>query len=203
MTVTALTPQAKRPHRTSVFVDGAFAFGMDNADLVKYDFCVGMSLTHEQLRHLHTQVLCQKARDTAIRYLSSRPRTVRETAARLTDDGYPPAVVNYALKLMVKYKYLNDKAYAREYAASRLRQGYGSFRIKQELAQKGIKEAYAQAALAQQTADPAEAIRQWLSRKRIDADTLSDPKRRKRCTDALVRRGFSYQDINNALQELI
>jgi regulatory protein len=199
MTITALTPQKRRPHRTSVFLDEKFAFGMDNADLVKYNLAVGMEITKEQLNGLLKQVLCIRARDAALRFVASRPRSSHEVVKRLEADGYPPAIINYVIKRMVQYRYINDGEFSAAYAASRLRQGYGRFRVRQELRRKGIEDACIEAALVQPEGDDIKNITEWLIRKRIDPSSLNEPKKRKRCIDALMRRGFSYHAVKEAL----
>ena len=49
--------------------------------------------------------------------------------------------------------------------------------------------------------DPAEAIDAFL-RKKLRGAELSDPKVRKRLSDALARRGFRWEDISAGLRRL-
>jgi regulatory protein len=198
--ITALTPQQRRPQRTSVFINGDFAFGLENTDLAKHKLYEGQVLTKEQYNHILRHVVCARARDTALRFLGSKPRSQWEVAQRITADGYPEAVVRYVLKLMIKYRYIDDAEYARSYAASRLRLGFGRFRIKQELKRKGITEALINDTLTDNETGEAEGIREWLRRKRIDAANL-DTDKRKRCMDALKRRGYTYYDIKKAMDD--
>jgi regulatory protein len=200
VTITDLQPQKRRPGRTSVYVDGEFTFGMDNADLVKYKLETGMEITKERLDSLLRQVVVIKARDTAVRYLAYRPRSRREVEKRLAEDGYPAAVVNYVLRLLQKYGYVNDPQFAKDYAESRLRQGYGAYRVKRELRQKGISDAVMEGLFAVPNEEEARHIREWLARKRFVPAQLS-PEGRKRAVQALLRRGYAYQVIRDILNE--
>jgi regulatory protein len=199
MIITALTPQKRRQGRTSVYVDGEFVFGMDNADLVKYKLAEGMEISKEQLNKLLKQVVVIKARDTALRYLSTKPRSRCEVARRLEEDGYPQAVVNHVLLLMVKYRYINDAQYARDFMESRTKQGYGPYRVKQELKQKGINEEYIDRAALFTAGDDKKYIREWFVKKRIEEPAALDPRERKRCVNALMRRGFNYGVIKQVM----
>jgi regulatory protein len=197
LTITALTPQKRRQSRTSVFIDGNFFFGMDNADLNTFKLSEGMEISKEQLNFLLKKVVCVRARDTALRYISARPRSRYETERKLLSDGYPEAVINYVLRLMLQYRYIDDAQYAKDYTASRFRQGYGAFRVKMELKRKGIDENHIEAALSVEN-DEIHQIKEWIRRKKFNP-VETDPKKRKRFIDAMMRRGFSYGTVREAL----
>ncbi len=138
MTITSITPQKRRAGRVSIFIDGAFAFGMENTDAERAGLREGMTLSRAQNDELLNKLIFARARDTALRYLSYKPRTLRETMKRLKEDEYPDAVIKRVLVLMVKYRYINDRQYARDYIEERARAHYGAFRIKRELTLRGV-----------------------------------------------------------------
>ena len=74
--------------------------------------------------------------------------------------------------------------------------GYGPGRVLEELRRRGIDRELWEDALAE-LPEPEEAIAAFLQRK---AGDLSDRREVKRLTDALLRRGFSWGDICNALR---
>lgn len=204
MTITDIIPQKHRPNRSSVFVDGAFVFGMSHDDLSRYTLSVGMEITRERLNYLLDQVVFIKARDTALHFLASRPRTRHEITERLNTEGYLSDVTERVLALMEKYRYIDDAQYAQDYMESRLRQGnYGPYRIKQELKMKGISNELIEDAFRQMESEYGEAAvaREWLQKKRYDTRN-TDYAQKKRCTDALIRRGFSYTAIRQAFKLL-
>ena len=201
MKITAVLPQKRRPNRSSVFIDGAFAFGIRNEDLASLSIAPGREITREKLNTLLAEKIYADARESALKYLSAKPRTFRETEKRLEEYEYPPGVITRVMELLLKYHYIDDKQYAYDYTASRLRSGqYGPHRIKNELKSKGIEtdltdEAFARAALEY---DETEAAREWLRKKRYDFSG-ADAKERKRVSGALARRGFSWAAIREAL----
>lgn len=201
MIITAITPQKRRTYRCSVFVDGAFAFGMHNEELARLGITEGAEITRERLNALLAHVVFANARDTALRYLSSRPRSYRDTVKRLEEEAYPESVIARVMALMVKYNYVDDEQFARMYAESRLRTGrYGPRRVRQELRQKGVGADETEQALshAESCYNETDAAREWLRRMRYDWDE-TDYARKKKCTDALLRRGFSYAAVKEAM----
>lgn len=202
MTVTAIEPQKRRPNRRSVFVDGLFAFGLHEEELARLKLTPGMEITRKQLDELLSNVVFVNARDTALRYLGARARTYGETVKRLEQDEYPPEVITRVMALMVKYHYIDDKQYAQDYAASRMKNGrMGPFRVKRELKMKAVDEELIDEALrlAGESCGEASGALDWLKRKRLNADEL-DPAQKKRLTGALLRRGFSYSAVKEAFE---
>jgi regulatory protein len=139
-------------------------------------------------------------------YVGSRARTAQEVRKRLARAGFGELVVERVIERLLELGYLNDAEYARRYAESRFgAKGYGPQRIRRELRHRGVAEQETEAALEEllQTADPLEAAREQAEKrwKRLEGET--DPrKRRKKLSDFLVRRGFSFDTIRQVTDEL-
>jgi regulatory protein len=191
MIITALTPQKRRPNRVSVFIDGAFAFGLERTDAERCNLIEGAAINDEQLSRLLDEVVFARARDTALRYLSYKQRTLKEVYKRLREDEYPPAVIKRVLILMVKFRYINDRQYAKDYIEARTRAYYGAYRIKQELKFKGVSADNIAYAFEQAELDETANIVNLIKRGRKSFSV-----------DALRRRGFSNTHINEAFQIL-
>ncbi len=151
----------------------------------------GMALTQERLDALLDEVVFTRARDTALRFLSYRPRTLKEVYKRLREDGHPAAVIKRVLVLMVKFRYINDRQYAVNYIESRSRAYYGAYRIKQELKLKGVGADNIAYAFERAEPDDVARIIEYAGRSRGPIKA-----------DALRRRGFSGAHIKEALQIL-
>jgi regulatory protein len=150
-----------------------------------------MTINAGQLEHLLDEVIFTRARDTALRYLSYKPRTLKEVYKRLRGDDYPAAVIKRVLILMVKFRYINDRQYAKDYIESRARAHYGAYRIKQELRTKGVSADNIAHAFERAELDETASIIKFIERGRKNIST-----------DALRRRGFSNTHINEAFQIL-
>ena len=123
----------------------------------------------------------------------------KELAERLDRKGIAPDTAAEAVDWLESLGAVDDAAYAgavaRHYAAG----GYGPGRVRQELQKRGIPRELWDSALAQ-LPDSAAAIDKFLQSKlkgrTPDRTTL------KKLSDALLRRGFSWNDIRPALNRL-
>jgi regulatory protein len=81
-----------------------------------------------------------QALQTALRYISFKPRTVSEVRKRVGRDFAQP-VVEQVLSSLKRYGYLDDAEYARQWRASReRRKPRGEFLLRRELRGKGVAE---------------------------------------------------------------
>ena len=201
MKITSITPQKKRQGRSSVFIDGEFAFGLDNCDLDKLAIFEGMEITQEKIDNILNEKVFFDAREAALRYLSYKPRTMRELETKLAQIGYQGAVIAKVINLMVKYGYIDDKQYTNDYINSRIRMGnYGLYRIKNELRKKGVDIEIIENGInsLENGYDEVLAIMGVLKQKKFDAKNI-DGRELKRYTDMLARRGFSYASIRKGV----
>jgi regulatory protein len=138
--------------------------------------------------------------------LTYRPRTEQEVRKKLLKQSFDGAIVDKVIERLYELQYLDDGAYARSYARSRLaNRGYGPGRVRLELRRRGVAQPLVEQALEEAYADEdplvmarAQARKRWprLARE-------SDPyKRRRKLTDFLVRRGFSYETARQVVEEL-
>ena len=80
------------------------------------------------------------------------------------------------------------------------RKGYGIKRIKQELIFRGIKREIAEKAIESLDIDTQTRIILVIKKKYLNK--INDEKGRKRAIDGLMRLGYSYSDIKNALNSI-
>lgn len=204
-TVTRLLAQQKNPERVSVFIDGAFAFGLHVDLVMEHALAKGQHLDAETQQRLRAADAARRAFDVALTYLGYRARTEAEMRRRLADKGFSEAVAEATLARLRDFEYLDDAAYARDYARTRFRtKGYGPQRLRADLRRRGVPAAAIEAALAAviEADDVLEAARRHAATRRRRLGAEPDPrKRRKKLTDALLRRGFSYDTVRQVLDE--
>src|SRR5205807_1007562 len=70
--VTKITEQKRRANRRNVFLDGAFAFGVNLNVVARFRLREGMTLSAEQVREIEIGEVRQECFDQAMEYLSSR-----------------------------------------------------------------------------------------------------------------------------------
>ncbi len=145
------------------------------------------------------------AYEDALRMLDVRARTLTDVRRRLARRGHRPDTIEAAVGRLMSAGLLDDDAYARQFARSRLTAGRTApSRVRLDLMRRGVDRATAAAAvqdvLSEETVDVA-AILEGLVRNRaaLLAD-LDEHTRRRRLYSYLARRGFDADDIRRALR---
>lgn len=77
-------------------------------------------------------------RDTALKYLTSRPRTCGEMRKHLREKGFEEEAIEEVIGRFQALHYLDDADYCRQYFDYAFGKGKGFFRVKRELEEKGV-----------------------------------------------------------------
>lgn len=203
-TITGVQAQKKDPNRVSVFIDGAFAFGLASDIAVRSGLRKGMVLSEDQQHELLDQEQQARARIAALDYIAHRARTEQEVRRKLRQKGFSETATEEAISRMLELGYLDDEGYARAFVSSRLAsRGHGPLRIKVDLQRRGVREAMIDAALAAHVdrehlhqAALEHARTRWL-RLATEADVR---KRRRKTMDFLLRRGYDFELIRSVME---
>jgi regulatory protein len=183
---------------------GRFAVGFSDGSEVKLSadavadlgLYPGKELSDEALLELASRVSLTKCKERALRIIGARPMSEKELCNRLIEKGETPENAEETVAWMVGLHYLDDEQYAgmvvRHYAAK----GYGAQKIKSELYRRGVPRELWETALEERP-DDAETVYTLLCRK-LRSDT-PDRQEMKRATDALFRRGYSWDEISCAV----
>ncbi|MCH8961348.1 MAG: RecX family transcriptional regulator [Bacteroidetes bacterium] len=204
-TVTRLAGQQKNPQRVSVFIDEAFAFGVHGDLVVEFGLYKGQALSVEEQQRIVEADRERAARVVALDYLGYRARTEHEVRQKLARSGFDEAVAERTVARLRERGYLDDEAYARSYVQARFRnRGYGPGRLRSDLHRRGVARGLIDAvleALVDQE-DMLEAARRHAEKRwprlAAEADAF---KRRKKLSEYLVRRGFSYDTARRVVEE--
>jgi len=192
--ITALKQQVRNSARTSVFIDGEFAFGV-HADLaVREGLYIGQQLRESDLQTLLCSEKILRGRSAALRYLSYAPRTEHQVRQRLTRNGLTKDELNDIIADLYELGYINDRRYAMEYAEARFKnKGYGPGRIRRELTEDGVSSDYVtEAVAAAASSDMYSMSARKIAEKFRDRVEGTLPERKKKLADYLIRRGYGY-----------
>lgn len=203
--ITALKQQVQSSARTSVFIDGEFAFGV-HADLVmRKGLYVGKQLSESDLNTLLCGEKILRGRSAALRYLAYAPRTEHQVRQRLTRKGFTKNELDDIIADLCELGYIDDRKYAVEYAEARFRnKGYGPGRIHRELVEDGVSCDYVtEAVAAAASADMYSMSAKKLAEKFRDRVEGSLSERKKKLADYLVRRGYGYTLSKELAQEVL
>ena len=137
----------------------------------------------------------------ALKLLARRSHFRRELEAKLAQRGFEEGEVAAALDRLATEGYVDDRATAREFAASRLARGpVGRVKLQADLARKGTDPDLAQEVAAELVSDDdlddaRRAAERWRARSRPGADPRAALGRH------LERKGFSARAIVRVLAE--
>ena len=205
-TITRLESQVHNDDRVSVYLDGEFAFGIHEDLVVKHSLQVGATLTPEGIRELERDEQYVDAKQAALDYLAYKPRTEEEVRRKLRQEDVPSPVIEDVIARLYELEYLDDEAYAHDYAHNRFSsKKYGPVRIQRELTERGVDRHLAEAAVDELFADEDATAAAWThAEKRWPRLAGEDDPRRRRqkMYRYLRRRGFTSNTIRPILDEL-
>lgn len=205
-TITALEQQSNDPQRTSVFLDGEFAFGVHQDLVVKHELRVGRSLTPEEQQEIERDDQYVRAKQRALDYLAHKPRTEEEVRRKLRRKDVPEPVIEDVVSRLHELSYLDDEAYAHDYVRNRFSsKKYGPVRIRRELVERGIDRHTAETVVDELFADKdvQAAAREHAEKRWARLADEDDVRRRKqKVYRYLRRRGFTSATITPLLDEL-
>ena len=140
----------------------------------------------------------EAAKKRALWLLDKRDYSRAELCRKLTEKGYADTAAEAAVDRLAELGFVDDKRYApiivRHYAAK----GYGRQRVQRELARRGIPKELWEDALAEMPEQDETVDR--LLRSRLRGAELSDRAALKKATDALLRRGYGWDEVGAAVE---
>jgi regulatory protein len=146
-----------------------------------------------------------RAKNTAYRFLSYRPRSCAEIEEKLRDKEFDEAIVSAVLVDLARLGYVNDEQFARAWARGRIRlRGFGRRRIDQELKAKGVAPEIVRAALAEvfgETNETENAM-QVAEKKFRTMQHLEPAARMRRLAGLLERKGYAFEVIREVLSTM-
>lgn len=156
----------------------------------------------QQVRRPQMKMKSRKSvRDCALFLLEYGDRTEKEMRQKLKEREYDPQEIEDTLRFLKEYHYIDDAEYAGKYI--RVNASRKSTRqIRSELEKKGVDRATIDLRLEESPIDEEAQIRAWLKKKGYFPGAPMDPVSYRKVTGALGRRGFTYDAIRRATQQM-
>lgn len=145
----------------------------------------------------------KEALQRAIYMLSLQDRCEMEIIKFLKKQHYADSIIKYVLDRLKSLSLLDDKRYIERHISNRLATGYGEQRIIVDLIKKGFNKSTIESALQNGIYEEEAFSRAVEYAKKYSErfDTL-DYNNKQKIKMALIRRGFSYDIANKALDKL-
>ena len=198
--ITAIEVQKRNPRRANVFIDGEFAFGLAMIEAAKLS--KGQYLSPKDIEALLELDQEERAYENALNFLSYRPRSRAETARHLHKKGFSQETTQAVLDRLGRAKLLDDEAFAQYWISNREQfKPRGQYALRQELRQKGIGSSIIDALL--EDVDETEGAYRAATKRLARWKRLDPAVRRRKMTDYMRRRGFSYETARQVWERLI
>ena len=196
--VTSIEEQKNNKNRYSVFIDGRYAFSLDDETLFKSKLKAGDEITDEKARALIRDAQYMSCKDYGFKLVSKKMYTAHDFLQKLKTREFDGAVAEEVCARFIELGLINDEAFARAYIsdASKLKQK-GKRAISAELYRHGIEKALIDELLdGFENPDGLEKIIfKKLRSKTPDRKTLNN------LFAACMRKGYSADEIKYALKK--
>lgn len=188
--------------RLALFFDDEFKFSVDLETIAEFALQKDKSFTDDEYENLFHETQYKKAKEKAFKLLGYKSYTRYLLKQRLLREEFNEEVVEEVLCRTEELGFINDVDYARRCAADLLNfKKYSLSRIRQELRHRGVSDFDIDEALENliEEVDPQEQITQLIQKKYLKY--LSDEKGRRKTVNALLRLGYNYSQIRQAMNE--
>lgn len=196
MKITALDPHKRHPHWWHVSLDGEYAFTLDGGTIVAESLTLGVELRPQDVERLRSLAEERHLLDSALNYLTARPRSQMEVRRRLLQPrrnkpAPAPELVDRVLARLERMRQLDDRDFADYWVEQRERfSPRAGYALRQELRQRGVDRETAEAATDDEN-DEERALA--AARQRARTLRTSDYEDyRNKLGSFLLRRGFRY-----------
>lgn len=197
--ITALTRQKRNKERVNVYLDGEFAFGL--ALITAVSLRVGQELSKVDIARLQADDELEKAKQTALNFISYRPRAAAEVKNNLRNKKFSDETIEAVVTRLQELDLLNDEAFVRYWVEQRSTfKPRSQMALRAELRKKGVSREAIDAVVldVDETAAALNAAQKRQNRWR----SLPEDEFRKKAGGYLQRRGFNYTVVKETLDAI-
>lgn len=231
MIITKIERQKKRKQRYSIYIDGEFSLGIDEAVLIYFAIYKGQEISEELLAEIKDREYRQGVFAQGINYLSYGQRSIKEMREYLKkylikeqrknsedtehenkaeptqlspEEGIDETLIDETIQRLIDQRLLNDTLYGQSYvrtAANLNRKGPQVLR--RELATKGLSPEDIELALAEYPEEQQDENILALSEKYIRSNRKVPPRRlRQKLSEHLRTKGYPQDMVKEALDQI-
>jgi regulatory protein len=202
--ITAIIPSARKPGRFDLLVDGRHEATLSLETVERLALAVGRA--YDELRDsVRREAALLATYDRALNLLALRARSSRELRRQLLRKGEPADQVDATIARLQVAGFLDDGAFARQFARSKaVGSGMSRRRIQQELGRRGVARQVSDDAIAdvfeEEQLDEHGVVEQAARKKLRSLENLDAVTRKRRLYAFLARRGYDLDDIRRVMQ---
>lgn len=196
MVIQELKPSKHVEGRWLAVLEDGSILRVGEGEVVNFALYAGKELSEGEAEQLQSAAHRSGLKRKAIELLMRKPQSRQELSRRLREWEASDEEAEAICDRMEELGYLNELEYAGRVVRHYVSKGFGERKIRDELYRRGVPRELWEKALAQ-IEDNSESLDAFLEKKLRGSH---DPKDVKKASDALVRRGFSWSEISDALR---
>jgi regulatory protein len=203
--ITQIEQQKRNEGRVNIYLDGAFAFGLEQEVILQHHLHEGDKLSENIINEVLLSEERTRAKEKALTFLSYRARSVEELKKKLEEREFSERTIRRVIDDFLRAGLLDDRKFSSSYIYSRMiRKPMAKRLLKQELISKGIREDITEEAIEDGYGNRSEVeVARDLVLKRIRRYKQEDEKKiKKKLSEFLFRRGFDWEVIEIVLNEV-
>lgn len=194
-----LTYKKGKGDKIHISIDGEYALTVDEMYFASLYLKDGQEISEQEYDELEKTVNIRRAYNCAVSLLSRRDHSKKELMRKLKEKGYSKGA-EAAVEKLANSGYVDDERFCRLYASELIRlKGYGRKRVEQELNLKGVDREIISGVLDEISFDT-DRLSDIIKRKYLAK--MTDEKGRQKAFNALLRLGYSYSEIRDALENM-
>ena len=199
MRVERIEPSRHQKGRVLLFLEDGSLLKITEQELLDFGLRAGDDLNEATLARLKEAAGVSNVKATAADLIGKRAMSRASLEKKLKEKGASEADARYAAEWLEAIGAINDADYAALLVRHCADLGYGPARVREKLYEKGVPRELWEDALDQMP-DNGEQIDRFLQSKL--RGRTPDEREKKRLTDALLRRGYSWGDVKAAWNRL-
>lgn len=199
MEITQITPI--NTQKSKIYCDEELAFVLYQGEIRRFKIKEGEELEEEIYYKIKTEIITKRAKKRVLHLLEKVPRSEQQLRIKLKQGYYPLDVIDIAIDYAKGFGYIDDSHYASMYIQSKVniksrREIYAALLTKgvdREVATQVLDEIYNEETEVR-------AIEKYIRKKGYDLENITREDMRK-LNSYLLRKGFSYDEIESVIQK--
>ena len=197
MRIEELKPSKRVQGRWLAVLEDGSILRVGEGEVIDFALYAGKELSDGEAQRLLDAARRTGLKEKTVELLSRKPQSRRELERKLEEWGAGEEEMASICIRMEELGFLNDAAYAAQVVRHYSAKGCGEHKLRDELYRRGVPRELWEDALSQ-AEDPADAIDAFVQK--MLAGREPDRKELKKVSDALMRRGYGWEDISAALR---
>lgn len=204
MKITKIEAQKRRKNRVNIYINDAFALGINKEVMLKYNLKVDMEVNDDFIENILMAEEENKALDYALNLLTYRQRSEKEIYDSLKRKGYIVEHIENVISSCKDKNYINDKNFAKSFINDKINLNkHGPERIKHELRLKGVSKEIINEVLDYDRNDQYRLAKEVADKKMYSYRNDDKNAVYRKMSGFLQRRGFSYDVISKVVREIL